>query len=122
MVVLHVSSTHQSVLPRLLSRAGPLPAAHAVHCEAIAPTRIYVAPPDHHLLVSPGFLRVVRGPRENGHRPAIDPLFRTAARVYGRRVIGVVLTGSLDFGIAGLAAIKQRCGIAVVQDPKEAVV
>jgi two-component system, chemotaxis family, protein-glutamate methylesterase/glutaminase len=119
-VVLHLAPESTSVLPEILTRAGSLPAAHPRDGEAIRTGRIYVAPPDNHLLIEDGKVRLRRGPRENRHRPAIDPLFRSAARWYGSRVIGVVLTGSLDDGTAGLLAIKKRRGIAVVQDPADA--
>ena len=119
-VVLHLPPESTSVLPEILTRAGSLPALHPRDGEPIRTGRIYVAPPDNHLLIEDGKVRIKRGPRENRHRPAIDPLFRSAARWYGARVIGVVLTGSLDDGTAGLLAIKKRRGIAIVQDPKEA--
>lgn len=121
-VVLHVSATPPSILPEILSRCGPLQAIHPKNAEAIEPGRIYVAPPEHHLTLERGFIRVTRGPRENGHRAAVNSLFRTAARVYGPRVVGVVLTEALDDGTAGLMSIKSRGGLAVVQDPNEAVV
>jgi two-component system chemotaxis response regulator CheB len=120
-MVLHVPPHGTSVLPKIISRAGPLPATHAWDGESIRPGRIYVAPPDRHLLLKLGHVRVARGPTENSHRPAIDPLFRTAARSYGRRVIGVVLSGLLDDGTAGLKAIKERGGLAVVQEPDDAL-
>jgi two-component system chemotaxis response regulator CheB len=122
LVVLHLAAEHKSVLPRILSSAGPLPAKHARNGEAIVPNRIYVARPDHHLLVHDGHVKVVKGPRENGCRPAIDPLFRTAAYAYGPRVIGIVLSGALDDGTAGLVAIKNQGGLALVQDPNDALV
>jgi two-component system chemotaxis response regulator CheB len=119
-VVQHIG-TQQSILPQLLSRAGPLHAVHPSDGERLRQGRIYVAPPDHHLLVTRDSLRLSRGPRENYTRPAIDPLFRTAALHWGAAAIGVVLTGELDDGTAGLAAIKACGGLAVVQDPQEAV-
>ena len=120
LVVLHIGA-HKSVLPRLLSQRGPLPACHPGDGDPIRPGRIYVAPPDHHLLVEPGRVRLARGPRENWVRPAVDPLFRSAAQAYGPGVVGVVLTGGLNDGTAGLFEIKRCGGVAVVQDPDDAV-
>jgi two-component system chemotaxis response regulator CheB len=119
-VVLHTSPDSHSVLPSILNRVGTLDACHAEDGEPIEPGRVYVAPPDFHLMIEDSRVRLSRGPTENGHRPAVDVLFRTAASACGRRVVGVVLTGNLDDGTAGLAAIKQSGGIAIVQDPKEA--
>lgn len=121
-VAIHARAGYESRLPETLSARGPLRARHAVHGERIAPGRIYVAPPDNHLLLRPGQVQVVRGPRENGFRPSIDALFRTASIAYGPRVVGVILTGNLDCGTAGLLSIKARGGKAVVQDPREASV
>ena len=120
-VVCHFPVTSFSRLPEILSRHGPLLAAHAQDGEPVLPGRIYVAPPDYHLLLKNGHVKLARGPTENSNRPAVDPLFRTAARRYGRRVVGVVLSGVLDDGTAGLQAIKERGGIAVVQDPEDAL-
>lgn len=119
-VVVHLPAHAQSELPRILSHAGPLPAVHAVHGMVIQQQRIYIAPPDFHLLVASGHFHLVQGPKEHHVRPAIDPLFRTAAQAYGPRVAGVVLTGMLDDGTAGLLAIKRRGGVAIVQDPTDA--
>jgi two-component system chemotaxis response regulator CheB len=120
-VVVHTTPNFQSPLPELLSRRGPLEAVHPLHGDAIVPGRIYVAPPDTHLQVEPGFVQVVRGPKENGHRPAVDALFRTASRSYGPRVIGVILSGHQDCGTAGMLSVKARGGLTVVQDPATAI-
>ncbi|MBR8835284.1 MAG: chemotaxis protein CheB [Stigonema ocellatum SAG 48.90 = DSM 106950] len=120
-IVLHVPSHGTSVLPRILDRAKTLPSSHGRNGEAIMKGRIYVAPPDYHLLVKFGYISLVKVPRENGHRPAIDPLFRSAAIAYGQRVVAVVLTGVLDDGTAGLKAVKIRGGVAVVQSPEDAM-
>jgi two-component system, chemotaxis family, protein-glutamate methylesterase/glutaminase len=120
-VVVHTAPQSPGILHEILARAGSLPAISPRNRERLLPGRIYVAPPDCHLLVEPGRLRVTKGPRENRFRPAIDPLFRTAAQVYGPGAIGVVLTGHLDDGTAGLWAIKRLGGTAVVQDPADAM-
>jgi two-component system chemotaxis response regulator CheB len=121
LVVLHVASTGTSVLPQILSRQGPLPAGFAVDHEVLRRGQIYVAPADYHMLVHNGHLRLTQGPRENGHRPAVDPLFRSAARAAGGRCIGVILSGLLDDGASGLRFIKAHGGAAVVQDPEDAL-
>jgi two-component system chemotaxis response regulator CheB len=119
-VVMHTAPDSPGVLAQILDRAGPLPAAYAKNRERIRPGHVYVAPPDMHMLLEPGLIRLTRGPKENRFRPAIDPLFRSAAAVYGPRVTGVILTGGLDDGISGLWAVKRLGGVALVQDPDEA--
>ncbi len=121
LVVLHISSTAPSLLPEILNRAGSIPAMAAVHDDVIRQGCIYVAPPNHHLLLTDGgVIRLTHGPKENRHRPAIDPLFRSAAYTYGPRVAGVILTGTLDDGTAGSLVIKSTGGVIAVQDPHEA--
>jgi two-component system chemotaxis response regulator CheB len=121
LVAQHTSPSAPPVLGEILSRAGKLPATPAVDGEPIERGRIYVARPDHHLLVGEEHLVVSRGPRENGHRPAVDPMFRSAARHYRQRVIAVVLSGTLDDGSAGLIAVKARGGVVIAQDPEDAL-
>jgi two-component system chemotaxis response regulator CheB len=120
-VVLHLEAHARSYLPEILARAGPLPARHAVDNARLEPGTIFIAPPDHHLLLERETMVVAKGPAENFARPAIDPLFRSAAFHHRRRVIGIVLSGSLDDGTAGLWAIKRRGGVAMVQDVGEAL-
>lgn len=120
-IVVHMSAKYPSWLPNILQKSGKLPSVHAVDGAEIEPGRIYIAPPDRHLLIKPQCMRVVFGPKENRFRPAIDPLFRTAALAYGERVVGVVLSGALNDGTAGLIEIKQHGGIAIAQHPREAM-
>jgi two-component system, chemotaxis family, protein-glutamate methylesterase/glutaminase len=119
-IVQHLAPNSPSFLPQIFQDVGSLPAIHPADNEQIVRGRIYVAPPDFHLLIKKGYVRVVRGPQENRFRPAIDALFRSAARTYGPRVLAVVLTGYLDDGTVGLQAVKKRGGVAIVQDPGEA--
>ena len=123
-VVLHLSPDARSLLPEIINRRSTLQAVQAKNGQAFLPGRIYVAPPDYHMELSDGAVGTIelnRGPRVNSTRPAIDLLFQSAARSYGRRVIGVLLTGYLADGSIGMAVIKSRGGIAVVQDPNEAL-
>jgi two-component system, chemotaxis family, protein-glutamate methylesterase/glutaminase len=120
LVVLHIPVYIQTQLHSILSRAGPLPARLAVDGETLKRGTIYVPPADHHLLIENERVRLTRGPKENRVRPCIDVLFRSAAADCGSRVIGVVLSGALDDGTAGLWAIKDRGGIAIVQNPSDA--
>jgi two-component system chemotaxis response regulator CheB len=123
LIVTHVGS-HKSMLPEILGRRSAMPVRHASDGEPIIPGRVLVAPPDEHLLVvrngNRAYARLVHGPKENHCRPAIDPLFRTAASAFGPNTIGVVLSGYLDDGTVGLQAVKACGGIALVQDPAEA--
>lgn len=120
-IVLHMGAHAGSALPAILARRTKLPVDHPRDHEPIQPNRVYVAMPDRHLLLRPGTVRVANGPKENGHRPAVDTLFRSAAAAYGPRVVGVVLSGSRDDGTAGLRVISDRGGTAIVQDPEEAL-
>lgn len=120
LVVVHLPPQARSLLPGLLTRAGRLTATHAQDGEPLCESHIYVAPPDLHMRVVDGTVRLDRGARENRTRPAIDPLFRSIADGFGRRAIGVVLSGTLDDGAAGLAAIEQAGGTVMVQDPADA--
>ena len=119
-VVLHIPPDGISELPDILSRAGPLTASHPTDGEKIKRGRIYVARPDHHLLIEGDHVGVKRGPKENRFRPSIDALFRSAAYNYGSRVIGVVLSGALDDGTSGLWTVKELGGVTVVQLPGDA--
>ena len=119
LVVLHVGA-FRSELPALLNAAGPVPAKHARDGETISPGHIYVAPPDRHMIVADGRMRLLRGPKENCARPAIDPLFRSVAESYGSSAVGVILTGNLNDGTLGLSEIKRRGGVAIGQDPNDA--
>jgi two-component system, chemotaxis family, protein-glutamate methylesterase/glutaminase len=119
-VVLHTAPDRKSLLPGLLSRAGRLPAADVADFEPVLPGRIYVAGPNRHLVLEPHVVRSVMGPKESLHRPSVDVLFRSAAIAYGERVVGVVLSGLLDDGASGLAAVRIAGGLPVVQDPEEA--
>lgn len=121
-IVWHMSPDVRGIMPDILNKLNTIYAAHAIDREPIKPNRIYVAPPDHHLLIEEGWVRVTRGPKENHFRPAVDPLFRSAAYTYGNRVIGVILSGALDDGTAGLWRIKHNGGVAIVQEPADAEV
>jgi two-component system chemotaxis response regulator CheB len=119
-IVLHLPAGGTSVLAEILSRAGALPATTAVDGHPLAHACIVVAPPDFHLTVVDGRVQLSHGPRENGHRPAIDTLFRSAAEARGRQTVGVILSGTLDDGALGLKEIKRAGGATIVQDPETA--
>ncbi len=119
LVVLHIGA-QRSELPTILSAAGPMPAKHGEDGETIRAGQIYIAPPDRHMMLEGRRIRLSRGPKENWARPAIDPLFRSAAHVAGPAAVGILLTGNLNDGSAGLYEIKQQGGTAIVQDPRTA--
>jgi two-component system chemotaxis response regulator CheB len=121
LVVLHISRRGQDMLASILDRAGPLSAVTAEHGQRRAPGVVYVAPRDRHMLVEHGAVVLCDGPAEHGVRPAIDPLFRSGAREYRAGAVGVVLSGMLDDGTAGLGEIRREGGQALVQDPDEAL-
>ena len=121
LVVLHTSGRSSSLLPDIFGRASALKTSHPEDGERLKHGRVYIAPPDFHMLVQGNHIRVLQGPRENLHRPAIDPLFRSAAVSAGPRVIGVVLTGMLDDGTSGLMVVRAHGGVPIVQDPLTAM-
>lgn len=120
-VVLHIPARSIGILATVAQAAGHLPVRSAEDGMAIEPGHVYLGVPDRHLLLADGHIMLGRGPRENMARPAIDPLFRSAAVSYGPRVVGVLLSGLLNDGAAGLSAIKRCGGMALVQDPKDAI-
>jgi two-component system, chemotaxis family, protein-glutamate methylesterase/glutaminase len=120
LIVVHMPVDSVSILPKVLSRAGSLKACHPKDREILRPGNIYVAPPNYHLTLEGRTICRSKGPRENRHRPAIDPLFRTAARSFGLGVIAILLSGNLDDGSAGIFAVRKLGGIAIVQDPASA--
>jgi two-component system chemotaxis response regulator CheB len=120
-IAVHMSPDSPGILPSIYDRFGLLPVEAARDGERIVPGRVYVAPPDRHLMIEPGRMCVARGPKENRFRPAVDPLFRSAAQTYGPRVVGIILSGGLDDGTSGLWTVKQLGGTVIVQDPKEAM-
>src|SRR5262249_11779242 len=116
-IVLHIPSSGPSLLAEVFQRRTLLPVKTPTDEETFEESTIYVAPPDCHMLVKQGHVCLTRGPRENRCRPAIDPLFRSAAVTYRSQVIGVLMTGLLDDGVAGLVAIQRCGGVTVVQEP-----
>ena len=120
-VTIHIGARAPSVLPTILDRVGPLSAGAIEDGDPIEIGRIYCAPPDRHLMIERGRLRCGEGPADHHHRPAIDPLFTSAAEAYGPRVVGVLLSGMLEDGIRGLAAIRDAGGAILVQSPADAL-
>ena len=120
LVAIHLSPTEPSILDSILNRSSPLPVLHPKDRQKIREGAVYLAPTDRHLLVEKDRVRVLRSPPENLHRPAIDPLFRSAAYYHRSRVAGVLLTGADSDGTAGLFSVKMRGGVTICQDPNEA--
>ena len=121
LVIVHFPERATSVLPQILARNGPLPAVMAEDGLAIEAGKVYCGPPGRHLLVRDGHMSLVNGPKENGNRPAIDPLFRTAAHARRNRVVGVLLSGLLDDGTMGFWAVRRQGGVTICQDPEDAL-
>lgn len=121
-IVIHRGPEGPTILPSLLEQEGRLPVRVPTAAEDVRPGHIYLPPLDCHLLIDGAQVRATRGPRQHGFRPAVDPLFVSAANAHGHCVVGVILSGALDDGTAGLAAIKRHGGLAIVQDPEEALV
>lgn len=121
LMVLHVPAGAPSILARIVDRSGPLPATAAENGATLEPGHIYVGVPDRHLLVADHRVLLSQGPTENGHRPAINALFRSVALAYGRRAVGVLLSGVLDDGVLGLGAIRSRGGVTIGQLPEDAM-
>jgi len=119
-ITIHRSATFRSGLAEILTRHCPLPVAEARQGELFRAGHVYLAPPDHHLTLAAGAVWLDRGPKQHHARPAVDPMFVSGAKAYGSRVIGVLLTGNLSDGVAGLVAIKQHGGLSLAQDPLEA--
>jgi two-component system, chemotaxis family, protein-glutamate methylesterase/glutaminase len=120
-VVVHIPSSGPSLLPQILSRRGKLPAVHPSDGTRIERGKIYVAPPGRHLILERTRARLVIGPTEHGVRPAVDPLFRSAALTFRERVVGIILSGNLDDGTAGFEIIKGMGGVTIVQNPDDAL-
>ena len=120
-VVVHTAPSAPGVLADILSRRTSLRVKSAAHGEGLEYGTAYIAGPDHHLMLTDGQVSVVRGPKENRHRPSVDVLFRSAAHTHGARVIAVVLSGNLDDGSAGLWSVKSHGGITIAQDPEDAL-
>src|SRR3982750_898698 len=120
-IALHVHADSPALLPVILEKAGKMKVVTATEGARFRHGFAYVAPPDRHLMLDRNGIRLSVGPKENGHRPAVDPLFRSAAIAYGPRVVGMILSGMLDDGAAGLRAVKACRGTTLVQDPVEAL-
>jgi two-component system chemotaxis response regulator CheB len=119
-VVVHIPAWHRSELPQILNRRSSLSVSHPAPNQGIEAGHVYVAPPDHHMLLRDSRIELWRGPKEDRHRPSINALFRSAAVEWRERAMGAILSGALDDGVAGLYWIKKYGGITIVQDPTTA--